>query len=442
MNTCTRITLTVLGIVSLLTVAAHAQVPEQRPARMQDDAVAFEAVHRSMRGDSSTVDIMFRFRHDFFVFARAAGSPSYTAAAEVSIEILDSTESSVSRHIESFTLTSIDNAMTSLRTRYWQGVATFRLPRGRFMALCTVTDRESEKKQVQQRLPLVMPRPHTASSSLILARSFDSAAGLVPCNLGGAAFFGADLYVAAELPQAPPSNSAVYSLTRTINEGEDRLPYQRDTSVRLTVFPNRRLVPVVDSMRSLVYRLTPDPSGAVCILPLNGTTLPQGRFELTLRLSGADTSRLRSAFALRWIDMPQSLRDLDFAAAAMKHITTDDDLDMLTSGRRAARIQAFENFWKTQDPTPGTAYNERLAEYFRRVDYAFTAYRTLKEENGIFTDRGKIHILYGSPSSKERPFSPGAAPREVWRYASLGKVFTFEDSSRQGNYKLIHTDTQ
>ena len=83
-----------------------------------------------------------------------------------------------------------------------------------------------------------------------------------------------------------------------------------------------------------------------------------------------------------------------------------------------------------------------MTEYFRRVDYAFSNFRTLKEENGVLTDRGRIYILYGKPTSIERSLAPGGPPRELWTYASLNKEFIFEDPSRQGNYKLTATENR
>ncbi|MCX6136970.1 MAG: GWxTD domain-containing protein, partial [Ignavibacteriales bacterium] len=63
--------------------------------------------------------------------------------------------------------------------------------------------------------------------------------------------------------------------------------------------------------------------------------------------------------------------------------------------------------------------------------------RTIKNDNGVATDRGRVSILYGSPSTVERSLDPGKAPREIWKYPSLGKTFVFEDQTRQGDYTLI-----
>jgi GWxTD domain-containing protein len=433
-----RIAVTLYFITALLTVSASAQPADRRPeSRVQDDIVSFEAFFRSVQPDSATVDILFRFRRDFFVFAREPGALTFSATGEVTVEILDSTDNSISRHIQSITLSSNDNSPVFLRQQSWQGLATFRLPRGRMTALCVLTDKESAQKQFQVRLPLIAHRLIAAASSPLLVRSFDSATGLIPCNVGGSALFNSPLYLVTAVRPITRRATATYSLTRNLYDGEEHSVFQKDTTVSVTVLRGRRLVPGLDSNNAVVYAFAPDSLQSIAVLKLPGEQLPQGRYDLRLRFDDADTNSLRLSFGVRWSDMPQSLRDLDFATAAMKYITTDDEFDRLRSGRHALRVQAFDDFWKNQDPTPATAYNERLAEYFRRVDYAYVTFRTLKEENGIVTDRGRIYILYGAPSVKDRLLS-----REVWQYASLKKIFTFEDTSRQGNYKLIQTDTQ
>lgn len=433
----------VLCIAIIYACITYAQPMERKPEiRVREDNVSFESFFRAVGNDSVTVDILYRFRHDFFIFIRKSDSPLFCARGEVLIEILDSTENSVARHIQSFDITADDMTPGVANVQYWQGVATFHLPRRHHIALCVLTDMEAQQKQVRVRLDLAAPVSHITGSSLLLAQSVDTTSGLIPCNLAGNAFFGSDLFAVAALKSDYNVSTVTYGLTRVVDGGEDRLPFQRDTSVTPIILRNTKLVPGLDSLHMVVYNFVPDMFQSVAVLPLHGIQLPQGRYELRLWFDARDTSSLRSSFGMRWVDMPLSLRDLDGATEAMKYITTEDEYDQLTSGRRASRIHAFDAFWKKQDPTLATAYNERLAEYFRRVDYAYANFRTLKENNGVATDMGRIYILYGAPTARERILSPDNAPCEVWRYTSRKKIFTFEDATRQGNYLLIHTDTQ
>ncbi|MEI7906557.1 MAG: GWxTD domain-containing protein, partial [Bacteroidota bacterium] len=166
----------------------------------------------------------------------------------------------------------------------------------------------------------------------------------------------------------------------------------------------------------------------------NGLLLRQGRYELILTLP--DSTKIKTTFAARWQDMPVSLNDLDLATEPIQFITTKSEYSDLRKGSRETRIKRFEEFWKKKDTTPLTAYNEVMHEFYRRVDFSMTAFRTLRDMNGVITDRGKIYLLYGKPGSTERLLNPDGAPREIWKYNSLNKTFTFEDPSKQGNYKL------
>ena len=60
--------------------------------------------------------------------------------------------------------------------------------------------------------------------------------------------------------------------------------------------------------------------------------------------------------------------------------------------------QAFiEKFWLELDPTPGTPFNEKRAEFWKRVNLAQVLFQD-SVKPGWETDRGKIYILLGPPN--------------------------------------------
>jgi GWxTD domain-containing protein len=112
-----------------------------------------------------------------------------------------------------------------------------------------------------------------------------------------------------------------------------------------------------------------------------------------------------------------------------------DEYATLNSGSDKEKMQKLHAFWRAQDPTPATAFNERMATFYQRVDYADFNYATGRLLNGATTDRGKVYILYGPPSKIERSFIPGEAPKETWTYSNnVGKIFRFEEHGSE--YKL------
>jgi GWxTD domain-containing protein len=166
--------------------------------------------------------------------------------------------------------------------------------------------------------------------------------------------------------------------------------------------------------------------------------LETGDYMLVLNYDAADGSVTDSVrFKLRWIDIPVSLSRVDYAIKVLYPIVSDDSLDAMLSGDREHQTQALRKFWEDRDPTPDSKYNEAMAEYYRRVDYAFFNFRALGQRDGAFTDRGKIYILYGPPTEVNRELQPDSAPREVWLYHNkVNRGFVFTDPSKAGDYRL------
>jgi GWxTD domain-containing protein len=135
--------------------------------------------------------------------------------------------------------------------------------------------------------------------------------------------------------------------------------------------------------------------------------------------------------------MPLSLKNIDLALDMLRFITTEDQLDSLKSGDFDERVESLERFWSTKDRTPGTAMNEVMAEYYRRVDHSIRSFGTLREPDGTKSDRGRTYILYGPPTRTDRTLNPGRGFTEVWTYDRLKRTFTFEDEARNGTYKLV-----
>ena len=167
--------------------------------------------------------------------------------------------------------------------------------------------------------------------------------------------------------------------------------------------------------------------------------LAPGDYRLILSLDAESGRHLDSMdFQVRWIDRPLSLGDPTYAIRALRPIATDEEIDPLLSGSAEKKGEALEKFWQAFDPTPGTLFNEKMAAYYRRVDYAYFNFATFAEPDGSKTDRGKIYILYGPPTDVVRQLDPDGGPREVWTYDNaVGRTFIFRDRSESGEYRLV-----
>jgi GWxTD domain-containing protein len=261
-------------------------------------------------------------------------------------------------------------------------------------------------------------------------------------NIGGDVQFGKNVALyfqcADKNPAAKPK--VTYQLFRLNREEErqlilsDTLPEERLALQQTLQLENKENTVTFKKTTAALPNVT-------VLLPLRADSLEQGMYQLHVQIKdGKAHDSLIAPLRIRWTDMPLSLTNLDYALNSLRFITTEEQLDELTSGSREKERQKFLAFWKQKDPTPSTAYNEVMAEYYKRVDYAFFNFNVLGQPDGTQTDRGKIYILYGPPMKTERNFSPNNPPQEVWYYTNVGKKFIFIDESRTGKYKLATTE--
>ncbi|MCE2503964.1 MAG: GWxTD domain-containing protein [Chlorobi bacterium] len=177
--------------------------------------------------------------------------------------------------------------------------------------------------------------------------------------------------------------------------------------------------------------------GAYC--EFEASTVEPGQYAIELTYTAGELKEVDTLmFRVKWINMPFSLSSPAYAIKALWPIATDDEIDALLDVGKEGQEKALWDYWKELDRTPGTLFNERMAEYYRRVDYAFFNFATLKEHDGVFTDRGKIYILFGPPTETRREFDPDSNPKEIWTYNNVvNREFVFRDQTESGAYRLV-----
>ena len=138
----------------------------------------------------------------------------------------------------------------------------------------------------------------------------------------------------------------------------------------------------------------------------------------------------------------------------VRWIITDEELSAFKKlATNAERDVFIEGFWQRRDPTPDTAENEYKEEHYRRIAYANEHYAAGMP--GWRTDRGRIYIMYGPPTSTDshpmggpyqRPSEEGGGqtstfPFEIWRYRYLEGIgqeieIEFVDDCGCGAYEM------
>ncbi|MDP4173678.1 MAG: GWxTD domain-containing protein [Bacteroidota bacterium] len=137
-----------------------------------------------------------------------------------------------------------------------------------------------------------------------------------------------------------------------------------------------------------------------------------------------------------WYNRPFVMFNTEYAIKMLKYIASESEIEKITQYSGIKLYWALLSYWKKYDPTPETAFNEIMEEYYQRVDYAINNFSLVSTKNGAETDRGKIFIKFGQPQNIERTYSSSKDVKEIWHYNAPQKEFVFIDKTGMGNFVL------
>ncbi len=101
------------------------------------------------------------------------------------------------------------------------------------------------------------------------------------------------------------------------------------------------------------------------------------------------------------------------------HITDTERKVFLQLKSDKERDSFIEIFWKQRDPTPGTPRNEFKEKLEKRFKYVNKYFKSSRP--GWMTDRGRIYMILGKPSSVEHVDELGLYPMQIWNYYGMEK---------------------
>jgi GWxTD domain-containing protein len=130
------------------------------------------------------------------------------------------------------------------------------------------------------------------------------------------------------------------------------------------------------------------------------------------------------------------LADLDIAIKQLKYIAFQSDIDFIKEATSIGEKQKrFETFWKKNDPSPGTDRNEAFEEYYTRINFANSTFKSYQD--GWLTDKGIVYIIFGPPYStdSQNNYNDGKV-YERWMYMN-NREFIFMDNSGFGDFRMI-----
>lgn len=213
--------------------------------------------------------------------------------------------------------------------------------------------------------------------------------------------------------------------------------YQEEPGGWASLFGLRRTPAPVIFTSTTSTRLSAGRTALFVQLPLQSARL--GQHELRIHVHAEDGRHLASqarGFRVRATPFPGELPNLDEAIAQLEHIAKARDLQHIRSApTQNEKMARFEAFWARLDPTPGTARNERMEEFYLRVAQAQQRFARAGGLPGWRTDPGAVLIRFGEPERTE-VLREADRPTMVWYYPRIGRRFVFVDPNGQGVFRL------
>jgi len=138
---------------------------------------------------------------------------------------------------------------------------------------------------------------------------------------------------------------------------------------------------------------------------------------------------------------------------ALTLIASEEELALFDLLSPRGKSLMLDKFWVRRDPDPATPENEYENEFWRRVEYVQTHF-TNPIRQGLETDRGKVHIVYGVPDEIEdhaggvgslasmNTSTWSTKPYYAWKYYRGGPggrrmLFVFVDDVGDGEFNIF-----
>jgi len=410
------------GVMVLFAGRGAAQIevsgvnPEPVDQSFYIDAISFAA----RNGEGSRIDVYTQVGYDILSFVK--NNDLYDASYEMTVSILDSSNTLVGEKLwtEDVKGVTFDRSVSPGAVSITQ--RSFPVAPGQYVLRVVMRDKESKtSRQLVRQLLVSNYALSDFSMSDIMLLSRVSVQGdrrsITPSispNIG-------------VLPEA------FYLYVEVYNERK------RDSVRFVTSLLNKKgdKAFTTDSLFAL------RPGRNEVILRVTQPNLPLGDYRLVLQARDIRATEEEQSLAttnrnviVRWQGLPRSIKDLDLAIDQLRYIAKDDEFSILKDAATPEEKQAkFNEFWKKRDPNPSTPRNERMEEFYARVEYSnkhFSHYL-----DGWRTDMGMIYIIFGPPNNVDRhPFEVDSKPYEIWSYYDLNYSIIFMDETGFGDYRL------
>ena len=411
--------------------------------------ITFEALP-FWREDTTSIDlvIIYRINPEFFFFAKksTAQEEIYEAKGEIIFEIFDEKDVAITRSLRPLRIERSSLPAEGIPfSEELQGALTFTLKKGLYKIVVETKDVESSKSFINRDTKI---DARTFSSGLNISPAIfiepipidtfsNKQKKLFPLNRGGGVMIGQAGECLLQVT-SPDTNTDLHLSWKVNDKNKTDEDNPQELLGEKCVQQNGTLVVIEDPKRASLSIVKDSKHSRIVFIPIPIERLETGKYQLSITVTqGTLKSAKDFFFNVAWPLKPHSLSVYKVAVDALRHIATEEEIDSMTVFSSSKSLKAFRAFWRKHNPDTTRAYNSAMAEYYRRVDETIKRFSSTNETDGYRTDRGRIYILFGSPSITNRLLKPNSAPTEIWTYEKLKKRFIFTDQRKTGNYSLI-----
>lgn len=418
---------------------------------------------------TSTFALIFKTAHSFLTFKKLddqqqlnpSDTAEYFSTMELNIEVFKNPSAS-SEDKKNKKKDFSQQGLTSAARSFWkdtvftdsyektqasnlfiEGFFEIQLTPGDYGYLLQLVRTQGANEETSRQQTVSIPQYGEDNASMYLldksASIEDEKLNLI--NFGSNAHFGKDFKLLVHFPAYNPFREYELIIEKRDNNTPDSLKGDPTFSKKVAkdmVYSNLDLT-ITDNNERVALEMEQVSDGyTYAFLSIPNSSFPNASYTITLRDNEEDKIIARTFYQSRWVNIPTSLLNVDVALNMLRFILPEDRVKKMLDGTQTQRQQTFENFWDPKDPTPDTEYNELMAEYYRRIDYAFRNFSSFNVP-GYDTDQGKIYIRKGPPNKIDRKFPLNKPVVEIWHYDD--KTFIFEATSGFGDFKLIETNS-
>ncbi|MBM4175446.1 MAG: GWxTD domain-containing protein [Ignavibacteria bacterium] len=340
----------------------------------------------------------FNIRHDLLIFNKTV-SDTFKANVQVQLEILDEKDFVIDRQIIEVNLSCAAYEQTISKELFYSNKFLLSLPKEMLKAKLSLND---VNRNVELRLP---PFNFSLTSEPKMMPIFISEKDV--------------RIIFSDSILTKFSN--VYSFDATKNLLV--LPYKPTEQKIIVEFENS----IFEVERVNGY------SSDLSLYNFEKLKLLEGNYFLKFN----SNTKEKIPFKVVWFNKPEYLKNISASVRLAEFIFEKDFTKEITSYSDEAKYIELFQAWKKFDPTPNTPFNELMAEFYHRADFATVTFKSLQIQDGALSDRGKIYLLYGTPKTNERSFSQDGKAIEIWKYeGQINHQFIFVDDDRSGNFKI------